>query len=229
MKKLSLIMVFTVLSLLLYSCANSKSDKAQYVDNLILEIGEVTMESEEKISEAEAAVKALEESDYEQLEQLPLLAEAKETLVQIKNGSQYQNALEKISDGEYTEAEQILRQLEDSDYKLSKQLLDNMDKLEALLENEWINSEYGWTYISSFSVTVSEQDISLYNLEKEYSGSEYFGYYNDEVNLAGLLDDGKTNVICDLRDNFELDITDVLNGVIVRNTEWVSVVYNLKK
>lgn len=63
----------------IYIISSAKSEAAENVDNLILEIGEVTLESNSKIEEAENAVKALDESDYEDLEELPILEEARAT------------------------------------------------------------------------------------------------------------------------------------------------------
>lgn len=68
-----LIALFTCVSL----CACGKSEAATNVDNMILEIGEVTLDSGDKITAAEKAADELEESDYKQLEQISSLEEAR--------------------------------------------------------------------------------------------------------------------------------------------------------
>ena len=77
MKRALLALIIGVLCLSLCSCGISKA--ATDADNLIMEIGEVTLESGDKISRAEDAVNALNESEYKQLEHLSILEEARDT------------------------------------------------------------------------------------------------------------------------------------------------------
>lgn len=77
MKKISILVVCIALCISLCSCG--KSESAINVDNLILDIGEVTLESGNKITAAEKAVGELKESEYRQLEHLNILEEAKST------------------------------------------------------------------------------------------------------------------------------------------------------
>ena len=56
---------------------------------------------------------------------------------------EYQNALEKLDEGLYDEAKEILMGMQ-KEYKLNNLLVDNMDKIETLLENTWEYSKYGW-------------------------------------------------------------------------------------
>ncbi len=81
MKRLLLILMITVMCMFVSSCG--KSEAASNVDNLILEIGEVTLESGDKIIAAEEAAGNLKESEYSQLEQLSVLEEARTTYDQL--------------------------------------------------------------------------------------------------------------------------------------------------
>lgn len=82
MKRVLLILlVGVVMCLLLCSCGKSKA--AVDVDNMILEIGEVTLESGDKIADAEKAAGDLTESEYKQLEQISILEEARVTYDQL--------------------------------------------------------------------------------------------------------------------------------------------------
>lgn len=139
----------------------------------------------------------------------------------------YQQALQKIAEGQYDEAKTLLEKLPSEGYLLSANLLKNMNKLKALLENEWVYSDYGWSYYSTFDIAVSQETITLYNYESEYSGSQYLGDYKDVIDLEDLLDDGEADVYCELRDNFTLDINNVLNGEITQYNEWVNSVYKI--
>lgn len=77
MKRALLVLIIGVLCLSLCSCGKSKA--ATDADNLIMEIGKVTLESGDKISHAEDAVNALNESEYKQLEHLSILEDARDT------------------------------------------------------------------------------------------------------------------------------------------------------
>lgn len=91
---LSVLLVF----IFLLSLAGCKSEDAKKVDNLILSIGEVTLESESIISRAEQAVEALPDKDYEDLENIQILEDAREkydALVEIKKAEEFQKTKEK--------------------------------------------------------------------------------------------------------------------------------------
>ena len=68
-------------------CACGKSEEAQRVDDLIANIGEVTRKSENKIADAEEAVKKLSEKDREALENLEILETARKEYdhIMVKN------------------------------------------------------------------------------------------------------------------------------------------------
>lgn len=75
MKRVSLILVIVIICLPLFSCG--KSEEATNVDNMILEIGEITLESGDKITNVEEAVRKLNEDDYKQLKYITTLEEAR--------------------------------------------------------------------------------------------------------------------------------------------------------
>ena len=80
MKKiLPIFALLAITTSVIYIASSAKSEAAVEADNLILEIGEVTLESQSKIEEAEKAVKSLKESDYEDLEELSVLEDARAT------------------------------------------------------------------------------------------------------------------------------------------------------
>ncbi len=81
MKRAVWILIIAGMCLLL--CACSKSEAATKVDNMISEIGEVTLESGAKITAAEEAADELKESEYKQLEQISVLKEARKTYDQL--------------------------------------------------------------------------------------------------------------------------------------------------
>ena len=78
MKKLMAFMLAAALALSLAACGG-KSEAAKAVDQMISEIGEVTVNSGGHISAAEEAVAALDEKDRQQLENLDSLEKARET------------------------------------------------------------------------------------------------------------------------------------------------------
>ena len=74
MKKHLLLVLALVMCIALTAC---KSDAAKSADGLIAAIGEVTLDSESRIIEAENAVAALEEKDRSQIENEQLLLDAR--------------------------------------------------------------------------------------------------------------------------------------------------------
>ena len=81
--------IAALLSLTLcFALCSCKSRKATAADNMILDIGEVTLNSENDIVQAENAVNALQEKEYAQLEHLETLKKARtvyDDLVDQKN------------------------------------------------------------------------------------------------------------------------------------------------
>lgn len=79
--KLLLLMIF-IACVLLSACG--KSEEASRVDQLIVNIGEVSLNSEAQITEAESSVSALAEQDYKQLEHLNELESARTQYNQLR-------------------------------------------------------------------------------------------------------------------------------------------------
>lgn len=73
MKKIAVLLLSALLVLSLCSC---KSKEAQAVDDLILAIGEVSLESEEAIEKARVAYEELTKEDKSNVDNLPILEEA---------------------------------------------------------------------------------------------------------------------------------------------------------
>lgn len=85
-----------IMSIALCSCG--KSQAARSVDQMIKSIGEVTLESESLILEAEAAAEALAEEDRVQLDNLEMLASARETYDTLFEASEVDEAISKIGE-----------------------------------------------------------------------------------------------------------------------------------
>lgn len=75
--------ILIIAGMCLSLCACSKSEAATKVDNMISEIGEVTLESGAKITAAEEAANELKESEYKQLEQISALKKARKIYDQL--------------------------------------------------------------------------------------------------------------------------------------------------
>lgn len=97
MKKAALLLLALVLALSLTACG--KSEAAQAVDDMIAAIGEVTLDSEDLISEAEQAVENLGEEDRKQLDKTGDLEAARaayEGLVLEQEIGEVQDAISSI-------------------------------------------------------------------------------------------------------------------------------------
>lgn len=81
MKRIIVVLIAMALCLSVTACG--KSEMAKAVDGQIHAIGEVTLKSNDVITAAESAVKALSPEDHEQLENLEVLAQARETYEQL--------------------------------------------------------------------------------------------------------------------------------------------------
>lgn len=96
MKKIIALLLSLVLCISL--CACGKSENAKAVDGQIKAIGDVTLESEELISSAEKAVKALSEEDKEQLDYLDKLEDARKTYNELVIKSEAEAVSKKIDE-----------------------------------------------------------------------------------------------------------------------------------
>lgn len=93
MKKIIALVLCAVM--LLSLCACGKSKKVQNVDDLILAIGEVSLDSADKIETAESAYAELSEKDKEKVENYSILLDARKTY-DIKKEEARQEAVQKI-------------------------------------------------------------------------------------------------------------------------------------
>ena len=79
------VIVFLLLAAMMCSlCACGKSKEAQNVDDLIMAIGEVSIDSADKIKAAEDAYEALGEKDREKVEYYSVLDSSKKELEDIE-------------------------------------------------------------------------------------------------------------------------------------------------
>lgn len=92
MKRWVTILLMAAMALSLAACGQSEA--AADVDNLITAIGDVTLDSEGQIAEAEAALDALEETDRKQVKQEEALTAARMTYETLSAEVQYQTLLE---------------------------------------------------------------------------------------------------------------------------------------
>lgn len=79
--------IAVIVGVILIIVMNSKSEEAKRVDSLISSIGTVTLDSKDKIDNADKEVKALGKEDYDQLDNVGVLEEAKETYEKLVNQS----------------------------------------------------------------------------------------------------------------------------------------------
>lgn len=121
-------------------CACGKSEEAVIADELILSIGNVSLESENKIQEAETAVKALDEEKRKSLEHLEVLEAAKtafEDLEAVEESKYLISLIDKI--GDVTSLEQAdsityARTCYNRASKKAKNAVSNYEKLKTAEE-----------------------------------------------------------------------------------------------
>lgn len=185
------------------------------------------------------ALLALDSSDYDLAYTLfsEVSLDYKDTAIYVKKletyAKNYRGALSDIENGNYDEALKLLNELPDN-YKWKDELCSNMEKLKVLLNNKWedkangTDANSGWAYYDSYSVFVFGDIIELDNNEKEYSDGVLTNDYNDKIPLYDLLGDGVADVVSDERDNFTLDINNILNGSYEKNTDYFNTTYVIK-
>lgn len=137
MRRCFVLLLVLAMALTLTAC--SKSEAAQAVDDQIVAIGEVTLESESAIAAAEEAVAALAEEDRKQLDNEDDLKEARaayETLVLEDQAAGVEEAIDAI--GTVTvdsgEAVEAARALYDASPAEVQALVENFSDLEAAEE-----------------------------------------------------------------------------------------------
>lgn len=134
MKKILLWVLAAAMMLSLAACGKSEAAKA--VDDQIAAIGEVTLESEDAISEAEAAVDALADEDREQLDNVDKLEQARadyEALVLAGKVSEVEDAIAAIGTVTLESADAITaaRSLYDGSEAEVQSAVNNLGDLEA--------------------------------------------------------------------------------------------------
>lgn len=99
----SIVTIAVIVGIILFFILTAKSEEAIRVDNIINEIGTVTLESEDKIINAEKEVEALAEEDYKQLDNLEMLKTARNTYTDLVNQDEIDTVIRFINDiGEVT-------------------------------------------------------------------------------------------------------------------------------
>lgn len=182
------------------------------------------------------AVEAFEQGNYEDtyslLDDLPKGYENRDIIYQELNmyNETYLSALSLLVDEDYQNALEQLNKLPDG-YKDKKLLVDNMSKIEKLVENTWYDDpkDYNWYYETTFSLSDYSNDLKLYIFEDEYSGNTFMNTYTDSIRLTDLLDDGRAYVESDERDSFHLDINGVESGTYKTSTAYVRSTYKIKE
>lgn len=134
MKKILLWVLAAAMMLSLAACGKSEAAKA--VDDQIAAISEVTLESEDAISEAEAAVDALADEDREQLDNVDKLEQARadyEALVLAGKVSEVEDAIAAIGTVTLESADAITaaRSLYDGSEAEVQSAVNNLGDLEA--------------------------------------------------------------------------------------------------
>lgn len=164
-----LTILFTIF-LCLALCSCGKSERAENVDNLILSIGEVTLKSGEKIQEAEKAVTALEEADYKQLDQLPVLEEAKNEYL-ILQAHEIEKLIDSIKAGTIENEKTIKKAraaYDDSDDAVKEKVL-NYSKLEKIEQDlSDLKIQNAIDAINRIGDISLENEISINEAKKAY-------------------------------------------------------------
>lgn len=131
----SILAVIVIVGVVLLIVFNSKSAEAKRVDSLISSIGTVTLDSEKKITEAEKEVKALSKDDYDQLDNVGQLEEARKTYGGLVLQSKADIIIKQIDEiGEVNENSEnkikTAREAYDKAESSVQELVTNKDKLE---------------------------------------------------------------------------------------------------
>ena len=171
MKKILSIIVCSVLLLSLVGCV--KSDAAKNVDELIAGIGEVTLESEEKITSAEEAYEALTDKEKGQIENKNNLDEAR---------NKYNILLE---EKKAKEEEEKLKKLEDAISVMGEATLDNLETIETVWEEYNLLSTEQKEKISNAKI-IEDAMVKLEQLKEEKANTILGKMRNEEDRVRGL-------------------------------------------
>lgn len=190
MKKYSILLLALMMCFVLTAC---KSEAAKNADNLISEIGKVTLDSESKIVEAEKAVAALEEKDKEQIEYEQVLLDARVQYDElVKEKEALEDSISAI--GTVTlESEAAItaaRKLYDSKDADTQKRVSNYSELEV--------AEDALNGLKAAEVTILINEIGVVTLDSEEKVNAALTAYNslpaaakDKVENADTLDAAK--------------------------------------
>ena len=130
--------IFSFLIILVIFCIGFsgcfKSEEAQAVDDMILSIGEITLESRDAIRRAEKAVRELSEEDKKQLDELELLETHRATYNSLLV-EDVENKIEKIGTVKIDNKTPIRRARTDYD-RLTNELKDKVKNYDVLVAAE---------------------------------------------------------------------------------------------
>lgn len=185
MKKVVALILCTVM--LMSFCACGKSKEAQNVDDLILAIGEVSIDSASKIKTAEDAYEALSDKDKEKVENYSILESSKSELDKIKK--------EIAEESEFREA-----------YTSLKDQITGMntlcDSINSSIQIIWDNvgSEVFYAYLDTM-LTLSSQDAedavrkdwyrdnqTFAMIQYAWEGKSLVNYHYDQDEITEIID-----------------------------------------
>ena len=147
---------------------NYRSPEVVKVDNQILEIGTVTLDSGSKISEAESAVKGLKKGDQEKLENLSKLKDARKKFNSLYNQKEAESIIALIEKIDLSKkgcgkAIEAAREAYSTSTDAVKKLVTNYDKLDNA-EKEYNAVDLAYVYdkhCDSTWATLSEDETTL--------------------------------------------------------------------
>ena len=113
MKKLLALLL--VACMMLSLCACGKSKEATTADELILAIGEVTLDAESRVTAAQVFYDTLTAEQKTEVENLALLENATQTLNRLKTDALFSNIDALLSNNEYKDALTLLRTLDQTE------------------------------------------------------------------------------------------------------------------
>lgn len=181
------------------------------------------------------AVKYYEEGKYETAEyiltDIPKRYKERDDIYSKLNtyNGIYMSAISLLEDADYNGAVEKLKELPDN-YKSKNLIINNIDKIEYLVENDWYNNStgYGWYYEDHFILSDFSNDLALFYYENEYLNGELINDYSDIIEIDDLLDDGKVYVESNQRDSYYLDINGLETGEYTVSTDYVKSTYKIK-
>lgn len=170
MKRSLSILIALILCIVLCSC---KSKEATAADDMILSIGEITLDSDKIITEAENAVAALDEKDYKQLEYLENLKKARITyddLVDQEIANHIMESINEIKDNITIYSRKKIRTTRedyDSCPDSAKKYINNYnDLVEAESKESALMVEYVINEIAAIGPITTNSELSISYVQK---------------------------------------------------------------